>query len=107
MGLTQPQSVLVTLAIASCFAAVRLLGPRIGGVLGLSARATDSLAGGLAAASAFLGGAILLNVANDELAIDRHTSLGWFTTGLALNTTLLTLVTYLEQEPARVSRRRR
>jgi hypothetical protein len=255
MGLTEPQSLLVTLAIASGFAVVHLLGERIGGMLGLSARATDSLAGGLAAAyvflnllprladgdevvarelgdvvdptallelaiflialagffgfyvlerlargggtagvrdavfwpyvaafslysalivytlplklrtgvvvaalfsvvialhlvmtdrvlrdhfgrhherwgrralaagplagwlavalvgprstvlitsiSAFLAGAILLNVVNDELAVERHSSLGWFTTGLAVNATLLTLVTFLDKsQPA-------
>jgi fluoride ion exporter CrcB/FEX len=47
--------------------------------------------------SAFLAGAILLNVLNDELRIDRHTSLGWFAAGLALNTALLTLVIALGQ----------
>lgn len=43
--------------------------------------------------TAFLGGAILLNVFVHELPPDRHSSFGWFVTGLAVYAVLLAAAT--------------
>ena len=47
--------------------------------------------------TAFLGGAVLLNVFKEELPGDRRSSFGWFLAGLLLYGALLTGVTALEQ----------
>jgi hypothetical protein len=39
--------------------------------------------------TAFLGGAILLNVFIDEMSPERHSSFGWFVSGLVAYTLLL------------------
>lgn len=44
--------------------------------------------------TAFLSGAILFNVVNDELPPNRHSSFAWFSAGLALYCALLTAATY-------------
>jgi hypothetical protein len=45
--------------------------------------------------TAFLGGAVLLNVFIAELPPERHSSLGWFAIGLATYSALLAATTYL------------
>ena len=44
--------------------------------------------------TAFLSGAILFNVVNDELPPSRHSSFAWFSIGLTLYAALLTAATY-------------
>ncbi len=68
--------------------------------------------------TAFLGGAILLNVFVHELPPERHSSFGWFVTGLAVYAVLLTAATVTAKvgaararlsrlsRPSRPSRRR-
>lgn len=47
--------------------------------------------------TALLGGSILLNVFKEEIPSNRHSSFGWFLTGLMLYAALLALVTALAE----------
>ena len=53
--------------------------------------------------TAFLGGAILLNVFNDELPPERASSFTWFTVGLAVYAGLLTAATVRCQARGRLT----
>ena len=80
---------------ASLTARLRLVlaaGALAGWAAAVLARPTSTLLVNLL--TAFLGGAILLNVFNDELPPERANSFTWFTIGLAAYAGLLTAATY-------------
>lgn len=67
-------------------------GRALGGwLLGVVAQRTSTRLANIL--TAFLGGAVLFNVCTDELPADRYSSLGWFTTGLAVYAALITAAT--------------
>jgi Zn-dependent membrane protease YugP len=74
------------------FRLVLAAGALTGWVVGLVAGFNSQVLVNLLAA--LLSGAILFNVVNDELPPDRHSSFGWFSTGLGLYAVLLVAATY-------------
>jgi hypothetical protein len=71
---------------------VLVVGPLTGWAAAVVAQPTSTLL--VSVLTAFLGGAVLLNVFNDELPPERHASFAWFTIGLAAYTVLITATTF-------------